>query len=222
MPLLIVDDQVNSRATAVDWIENIFGDGEAISQDEPLPSVDALIQRIERDRIDAVVLDYKMARTYAPANGMILATQLFDANIPAVILSTYVEQGLPDFIWLGAKVPAVLSRSEIHTGLADAVAHARRRVEGHHSPQTLPSRTVVRIDSIDEDDVGLLIPGYRLDGKLVKRRDLEQRLPGVELKVSLRFMAQVNLGAPSLDQLYFTDLELAPELDEEHARLLRR
>lgn len=222
MPFLIVDDQVNSRATAADWIVNTFGEGEAISQDEPLPSLDALLRRVARDRIDAVVLDYKMARNYAPANGMILANQLFDARIPSVILSTYVEQGLPDFIWFGAKVPAVLSRSELHRGLADAVALARIRVQGQHSPQTLPSRTVVRIDSIDDEDVGLLIPGYRSDGKLVKRRELQMRLPGVELNVSLRFMAQVNLGAPSLDQLYVTDLELAPELDEEHARLLRR
>ncbi|MCE3002904.1 MAG: hypothetical protein LW860_09430 [Xanthomonadaceae bacterium] len=222
MRLLVVDDQINSRANAADWICNTFAQGEAISQDEPLTSIDALLQRIERDRIDTVVLDYKMARTYAPANGMILAIQLFDAKIPSVILSTYVEQGLPDYFWLGAKVPALLSRSELHSGLAEAVERAHRRIRGDHTRETLPSRTVIRIDSIDDDDVGLLIPGYRSDGKLVKHRDLQARFPGVDLKVGLRFMGEVNLGARNLDQLYVTNLEPAPELDEEHARLLRR
>lgn len=223
MPILVVDDQVNSRLNAVDWIVNTFGAGEAISQDEPLPSVDALLDRVRRDHIDTVVLDYKMARNYSPENGMVLATLLFDAHVPSVIVSSYVEQGLPNYFWLGSKVPAVLPRREIAAGLADAITRARNRMHGHHSPQTLPYRTLVRILSIDEREVGLIIPGYRAtDGKLVDREELQARLPGVDLTVGLRLMAQVNLGAPNLDQLYVTDLELAPELDDAHARLLRR
>lgn len=223
MPILVVDDQVNSRENVADWVVNTFGNDQAIRQDEPLQSVDALLERVRRDRIEAVTLDYKMARQYAPVDGMELASRLFDAKVPSVIVSSYVESGLPKYFWRGAKIPAILARSELSSGLADAVERARARIQGRHSPQTLPSRTLVRILSIDDDEVGLLIPGYRAtDGKLVEREELQALLPGVDLQIGLRLMAKVNLGAPNLDQLYVTDLELAPELDEAHAGLLRR
>lgn len=223
MPILVVDDQVNSRDNVADWVVNTFGNDQAIRQVDPLQSVDALLERVRRDGIDAVTLDYKMARNYSPVDGMELAIRLFDAKIPSVIVSSYVESGLPKYFWRGAKIPAILARSELSSGLAGAVERARARIQGRHSPQTLPSRTLVRILSIDENEVGLLIPAYRAtDGKLVEREELRARLPNVDLQVGLRMMAQVNLGAPNLDQLFVTDLELAPDLDDAHARLLRR
>lgn len=222
MTILVVDDQINNRANIADWVANTFGEGQAIPQDEPLHSVEALLERVRRDDIDTVVLDYKMARNYAPANGLVLATQLYDAHVPSVIVSSYVADGLPDYFWLGSKVPAILARGNLHFGLGEAIHKARLRMEGHYARETRPSRTLVRIEELVEDKVGLVVPAYRADAKLVDRAQLEQRLPGVALSVGLRMMAQVNLGAPSLDQLYVADLEVAPALDEAHARLLRR
>lgn len=219
---LTVDDDPRAHVHIADWIGNLFANSEAVAATDRIASAEDLIERVKRDHFDGVVVDYKLrAANYCPVDGLELVSALFDAGIPAVLASSYPLSDIQEYVWYGGKAPAVVQKGHLEQHLRDAFQLSILRLRGKHTAQTKPYPALVRVLSVDDREVGLIIPAFDPDeGLLVDREKLVERLPGVELVKDLRFIADTNIGAASREQIYLENLRATTPLSEEYARLL--
>jgi hypothetical protein len=216
-----VDDDGGARETMAEKIHDLFN-AEPVLVDEKKLSPDRLLQIMTENGIEAAIVDSKLSvGGYSQFDGIDFVADLTGRKIPAVLASSYPPRD--KLIWHGRDIPAVVEKGNLGSSLVDAMQSAVARSYDFFTPETKPETTIVRITALDDDDdeVGLIIPAFSpTKFLLVGREELKKRL-GRDLIEGLRFFAEVNIGAKSVDGLYLSNLSEAPELEDKYAKLLR-
>ena len=217
-----IDDDASNRASMADWIDNLFG-AESVQLENAPVTTKSIADWVRECKIDAVIIDHKLTRNgYSLSNGLVIASELALLKIPTVLATSYERSEIKEYVWYGRDVPAVVRKGNYESELPSAMELAFGYVQGGvFTRETEPFPTIVRVDSLDEDEAGLIISAFSPEqGILVRRAELKVRL-GCEIQIDLRFLAETNIGAASSDDLYLSNLRVVDQLDKEYAAMLR-
>lgn len=225
--IALVDDDSN----AADMLSVLLEDAglEPVVVGGSLHDVDAASALI-REISSAAICDHRL-RPFGMANfsGAQLVSQLYTEGFPAVLISQYLPIDHDVSIrQYRERIPVLLSRKEADPErLVQGIDICRNELEGRFIPQRKAWRNLVRIVAKDfesgEDVVDAYIPGWRHDEAVRFPAsflgDFQHLLPEEPTdNLSLRFFAQVNVGAEEAHELFLTQFEVAPEpKDGSHA-----
>ncbi|HDS1223182.1 hypothetical protein B9Y76_01550 [Stenotrophomonas maltophilia] len=200
-----VDDDSAAQEMMADKIQDLL-EAKPVVITGPRLDPDALVTRMRDQEIDAAIIDYKLTlRGYSEFDGIDFVSKLTLAGIPAVLATSYPYS--EKYIWCGRNVPAVIKKGSIGRDLRAAVDSAELRSRGYFSVETKPERTVIRVTSVDYDEVGLVIPAFSSEQFiLVSRSKLEHEL-ACDVNDDFRFLAEVNIGAKNSDSIFISNLE---------------
>jgi CheY-like chemotaxis protein len=174
-----------------------------------------------KENAQAAICDHRLsALGFAAFNGAELAARLISDNIPAVLISQFVNQDYDVSIrrWR-AKVPSLLSRDECRAEtIKDALELCRREISGEIVAGRRKHRTLVRVadkqEEAGEQVIDAILPAWnrqravRFPATLVPKR-----LHGL-LKKGAYLIAYVNLAATRPEDLFFEGFEKPRPLDE--------
>lgn len=208
-----VDDDAAAQDAMAHKIKDLLG-ANPVKISGPRLNPDVLLERMIDQGIQAAIVDFKLTlRGYSEYDGIDFVSNLTSAGIPAVLATSYPST--EKLIWNGQNVPAVIRKGMIGRDLKSAVDSAELRSHGYYSLDTKPERTVVRVTSVDYEEVGLVVPAFSSEQFiLVRRSELEARL-GCTVADDSRFLADVNIGANSIDRLFLSNLEQMELPDDE-------
>jgi hypothetical protein len=188
----------------------------------PLPSLDSLLSDI-RKSARAVVCDHRLSdRGRVKYYGAEVVARSNQQHFPAVLITTYADVDYESIRLWRAGIPCMLKRGR-EAGpdeIIEALNRTEKEVYGVFSPERKPYRAVVRVENIKPSarfGVAEVVVSAWNPAEVIEipveliRRDLKE--PKV-VSGGSRYMADVNIFAPSPDELYFRNFEPAPEIPE--------
>jgi hypothetical protein len=200
-------------------IHDLF-DAEPVRVDEKRLSPGRLLEIMAENDVEAAIVDFQLGvGGYSAFDGIDFVSGLTERRVPAILASRYPLR--EKLIWHGRDIPAVVEKGNLGGTLVEAMQLAVARSYDFFTAEAKPETTIVRIASLDDDDAELIIPAFSSSKLLrVGRKNLEGKLGRKPIE-GLRFFAEVNIGAKSVDGLYLSNISEAPELEEKYAKLLR-
>lgn len=217
--IAIVDDDESSADMASLQIED--AGFEPIIIDGPFGNVNDLATFIN-GQAQGAVCDHRLSHHgYANFYGAKLVATLYDLNIPALLVTQYVEidEDVSIRKWK-RKIPIVLSRDEtdpisIKKGLEECIYE----LSGNVPSTRVPHRTLLRITNIADESgekvVDAIIPSWNPRKAVRFPVSLIPENLRNELKQDIWLFALVNIDAEESADLYFDKFELAPEPDDD-------
>jgi len=188
----------------------------------PPSSIDSLLADIRRSA-RAVVCDHRLSdRGRVRYYGAEVVARSNEQHFPAVLITTYADVDYASIRLWRAGIPCMLKRGR-ESGpdeIIEALNRTEKEVNGLFSVERKPYRAVVRVESIRPSasyGVAEVVVSAWNPAEVIEipveliRRDLKE--PKI-LSAGSRYMADVNIFAPSPDELYFQNFELAPEIPE--------
>ena len=178
----------------------------------PLRTIAELLASF-RKQADALVCDYHLRiKNFSDHDGDHVVASCNYAGFPALLCTTFADGETTLMRSKRRYIPTLLKPDTYNP---DAIHRGFERCVNEHKgifdPSRKPWRTLVRIVEVVEARryFYVLIPGWDAKQKIrVYLDDLPAGLHG-KIKPSDRMHAQVNLGATSSDELYFSDWESA-------------
>jgi hypothetical protein len=166
----------------------------------------------------AAVCDHRLRpRQLAAFDGAEAAVELMNVRIPSVLVTQYVDTDSHVSIRRWRRdIPVLLSRDDadsdrIKQGLDDCA----REMMGEYLPGRRPWRTLIQVDGIDQESgeqvVEARVPAWnplkvvRFPSSLLPHGLRAAIAPGTYL------FAEVNIGAETEEELYFSEFEPAPD-----------
>ena len=183
----------------------------------PILSADELINGFDPLK-DAVICDFNLrVKNYSAINGDELVSQLYRRQFPVVLCTRY-DDHLPAAVRRNRKtIPVVLSPADLHPdSLREAFRLCSGEFAGEYSRERKPRRTQVRVEGGERLPDGtlrinLLVPTWS-SVTLIEVDLLEsagavyQRVwSSIQLGEVARFMAEVNIGAESPEDIFVAD-----------------
>lgn len=206
----IVDDMIEARETLLDEFRGLL-DAHALTG--PFDSAESLIAAVKQYG-DAAICDHHLIANYAPCSGAVVVARLYDSRYPAVLRTMYGKADV-DLIRLHRRnIPVLMPPTDFEPdSFLRAWETCQREFAGEYAPDRRPWRTLVRIEDVAEDGVlpvvYVIIPGWNSREVIRLPRALFPTPLHSVVRAGERFFAQVNKGAESQEELYFTDFEHA-------------
>lgn len=186
-------------------------------------SAEALAKQIAAEA-DAAYCDHRLSRYAFATNfsGADVVAKLYDLKIPGVLFSEYY--GIDADVSIRKqrrRIPVVLRRSEVGVGIqsiTDSFNRCKEELEGMYPDWRRPHRSMLIVEYFgNQDDVDVVdVNIVNRDGGIV-RFPLE--LIPEDLRDDLRegdlLIADVNIGAERSEDLYFENVQLAPEPEDD-------
>lgn len=183
-------------------------------------SVESAVSKI-KENAQAAICDHRLSPLgFANFDGAELAARLIRVNIPAVLISQFVNQDYDVSIrrWR-AKIPSLLSRDECRPEtIKDAFELCRREMSGEIASGRRRHRTLVRIvdmqNEAGEQVIDAILPAWN---RLRAVRFPVTLIPPQLLPILQKgeyLIAYVNLAATRPEDLYFEDFEKPLPMDE--------
>lgn len=203
----VIDDEPDGRDTIVDLLDEQHF--EAIPIMGPFGSdIDRLIAEVEHADPGFVICDHRLtAKQYATFTGLQVVERLIGKKRPAMLLTTYQE---PDLIELRAARPRVpVIRGRDGFSFAD-VSRLREivRLEIAEQPVTSrkPHRVILRVEEVRPGDIDIVVPSWnREHAFILPKRQLASAVR-TAVKKGDYLLGDVNIGAPSADEIYFDNV----------------
>ena len=175
----------------------------------------------------AAVCDHLLSpRGLANFTGAELVAGLYDRQFPAVLLSGYLPDDRDEAIRrFRDKIPVLLSRKDTGSGyLRDGIRTCQSEIRGDVNPERIGMRSLIRVverlRENNDDIVKVIVPAWsqevfvRFPTPLLG--EFAMMLPqSGEVRPRLYLIGTVNIGSQSASDLYFTDIELAPEVRDD-------
>ncbi|TGW15930.1 hypothetical protein E4417_20625 [Stenotrophomonas maltophilia] len=202
-----IDDQIASVQVLSGAIQDYL-EAEAVPFDR-VPATPASVGLWVKDaHIDGVLIDQDLRKgNFSPSSGMEIAAALFKQHCPTVLTTMHQIAELKDGIWYRRYIPAFLSKARLENIEAE-MRKATAEVNGKIAEERRAYRTVVRVDDVDQQTALLVVPAFSPSEWIsVSTKSLEGRL-GKRSEAGMRFMAEVNIGASSRDELFISEVEL--------------
>lgn len=200
-----IDDQAQSVEIMSDSI-NHFLEAEAVRYKRMPADQFKIAQWVEEENIDGILIDYNLKKGhFSNENGAVIAAHLFRIGKPTVLTTAGRLSGISEAIWLGRDIPAFVDKNRLDL-ILPAFDRAQQEVSGKISPERKPYRTIVRIESADSRHCGLVVISYDPHEIItVTTADLSKRL-GTRPVEGMRFKAEINIGAKSIDELFISEI----------------
>lgn len=179
-----------------------------------------LVKSVQAAKVEGIICDHRLKiRNYAPFNGAEAVARLFDANIPAVLVSKYAQIDVEaDIRPYREKIPVLLSKDDLDPdSLIAGLLKCRSELTGAVPLSRRPRRTLVRIDEVDQERgiVDAFIPAWNPNQAVRFPLSVIPVQYRQGLKPDDRFFAQVNTDAGNSEELFFRAFEPAPEVNPE-------
>lgn len=177
-----------------------------------------------KENAQAAICDHRLSTLgFANFDGAELAARLIGDNIPAILISQFVNQDYDVSIrrWR-AKVPSLISRDECRPEtIKDALELCRREMNGEIVSGRRKHRTLVRIADIQneagEQVIDAILPAWnRLRAVRFPATLIPSQLHALLAKGEY-LIAYVNLAAARPEDLFFEGFEKPLPLDESSA-----
>jgi hypothetical protein len=208
---LIVDDQDDAREAYEDTVE----DAELTPLPEPGPvagTVEDYFRRVREGPASAGLCDHLLAhRNYARFSGAEFVAECTRNGFPAVLCTNYgemIDEIRPYRRWIPSlQRPSKMTPDDFIRGLEECL------YEIHHGfrPRREPWRTMIKVLEVHREEGRFLLeaPAWSSTVVPLKFRNVPDEI--IErLTPGFRCRARVNLGAESLDEIYFCDWQLIP------------
>jgi len=224
LTLAIVDDDHHKYAIDLAipyWELEMEGLFRALPLECEERDLDKLVEAIKKSAQGAVCIHRLARRGSTNFYGAELVAALYDRKIPALLVTQYRDIDFSTSIrrWRD-KIPVVLHPREVsYETIKEHFDTCQLEVQGKFSEQRKPYRVFLYVLNVEHDGpeavVDVIIPYWdhyqvvRFPLDLVPQEIRKQVVSGKWL------YAHVNIGAQSVDDLYFRQIELAVEPDDE-------
>lgn len=213
--IAIVDDDEKSAETS-SWDVEEAGFETVVIRDQFADHLDELVKAIG-DSADGALCDHRLApKGLANFLGAELVASLYDANIPALLVTQFFQDTDVSIRKFRHKVPVLLRRDHANAeSIREGLTQCLAELQGQFSDSRLPVRTLVHIAGLS-DEAGEVVCDAFIRGWEPK---VSIRFPKSMIPSSLQehvgentwFVAKANVGAHQPEDIYLFDFELAPE-----------
>lgn len=206
----IVDDDPEARQGYEYPIEDL--DLTPVPELGPLSNLEEFVAQTAA-RTDAAICDHHLRkRNYAPFNGAEAVAAWYKRGFPALLCTRYETAEIEEIRRYMRWIPVMMKPDELHPGSMEAgFKQCIAEMQGEFLPNRRPWRTLVRIDDVVADGpkrwFGVILPAWGLNEVVrIWFDDLPLDLQS-KIQPDIRLHAQVNLGAETPEELYFTNWE---------------
>ncbi|MHC2067647.1 hypothetical protein ACYFX5_09260 [Bremerella sp. T1] len=207
----VIDDDLGGRNTYKLAIEDM--DCTPVVEDGPLDVLDSYVANL-RPRVDAAFCDYHLKKhgNYAVFDGDELASSLYLAKVPVVLCTKYTDWEASLLRRRRRYIPRVISYDEAEPeNILEAFNLCVREFRGEFIVPRRPWRALVRIEDFEDgcSYAYAVVPAWDTKKRIrLQISDCPSEVVNKVKQGEQRFHAQVNLGAESDEDLYFSDWEI--------------
>ncbi len=183
-------------------------------------NVDSFVNMI-REKASGVLCDHRLSvRTDAKFSGAEAVAKCFGLKIPAILVSEYLNEDIYTTIRLfRRKVPVVIHRDNVtKQSIVEGFDNCLKEINNICPSYRKPRRAFVQIHRLTEDSgikiVEAFVPQWNPLKAVCFPSSLLGDLDNDDVKSDTLFIANVNIGSRSADELFFDNFELAPEPDD--------
>ena len=156
-----------------------------------------------------VICDHRLqGRNFASFNGAKVIRELSAAQKPAMLLTMYQDTNRLELRKNRVNLPVVVGRNEFDVNKIGAYAEiCRREIAQDPIDERRAHRTLIRLEEVKKTQAGIdlfvVIPAWRPEECIVLPTDCVSTSLLPSLKSGAYLLADVNIGAPSQDELFF-------------------
>jgi hypothetical protein len=161
-----------------------------------------------RDRHLSVVCDHRLSGSAdTKFRGSDFARDLYEYGVPNALVTAHLDREMPFLRTVRRRVPTLLSRKAMREMDLEALfVECKRELERGPGANRKAYRTMVRVTEVDlrANAFEVVVPAWD------PVQNISIELPALyhNIEVGQRFYSQVNLGAETLDDVFFDGAEL--------------
>ena len=190
-------------------------------------SLDEFTYKIMQDS-DGAIFDYNLSPgNYAKFDGAEAVVQLYDMDFPAILLTQVQGYDSVKIVSKRKKIPCFINNFDGDANqLREGFERCVRELKNDIPPDRRAYKTIARVASIDLSDshrkiVSLILPAWAPTKPVQLPHDYVFNMVNVELRPNMHLLADVNIGANCYLDLFIENIEVAKEIDDELAELIR-
>lgn len=221
----IYDDSAEHRDALAETLVDAKYDPVPI--DVPFETAERCSQELEQ--YDAAIVDQRLSPgNFGAYMGSEVISKLYDKHRPALLVSAWSQVDREDIQQYRRNLACILAKGEyepedIRAGFEQCIFE----FEGTFSPQRRATPTIIYIAADYDRDcsrkrVNAFVPSWDPNQGISFPIDIIPIDLIDHLREGTYLSADVNTGADSQDELYFENIELAPEVRGNAANFLRR
>ena len=224
--IAIVDDNDEARNAMSEMILDAGFD--------PIPyteikehSLGEFISRIIQDS-DGAIFDYNLSPgNYANFDGAEAVVQLYDMEFPAILLTQVQGYDSVNIVSKRKKIPYFINSFDGDANqLSKGFERCVRELKQDFPSDRRAYKTIARVESIDLSEshrrvINLILPAWAPSKPVQLPYDYVFDMVNVELQLNMHLVAEVNIGAKCYQDLFIENIEVAKEIDNELAELIR-
>lgn len=187
---------------------------------ERMDSVEAALADV-KNTCDALVTDHNLEwGDQATFTGAELANRCYTEGIPAILVTSYMRDVDTSIRRFRRGVPLLISRSELDgPNLLQSLETVAAELWDTPPADRIPHRALVRVVRVNKaaNQLDVVLPQWDPHRYVPIPADLvaEVSLPDdLGQLLDVRYFADVNTGAERADDLYLTEFEIAPEVED--------
>lgn len=205
----VVDDVADLRSTLaaelslIDLVPDVYVG--------PFSTLSNLVETV-MNQDTAVVCDHQFSNNYAPETGAKAVAAWYQKGFPALLTTAYEQPKILEIRRYLPFIPVLLDTSKMEPDLIiRGFEICVNEFKGNFASFRKPWQSLVRIVNVEGEAGSSIIDVIVPSWNSLKIIQLPAEIFPVELHKHLiageRFFAQVNIGAESHNELYFTDFE---------------
>ncbi len=215
MRVAVVDDDAVERSIAAHQLAE-FG-CEPFEFRGMYQSVEQLIDAIVDSDAEAVFCDNHLNRGgYANFFGAEIVSRMNSSGIPSILTTQYQGADEVSLRKWRPDIPVILDKGELSQEQFEASLEkcSREILHQETAADRTPHRVIVRVDEVIDDDLIVFVDAW--DSRKALRLSLDQLPEGLRgAAIPEKFLiAHVNIGAEEVGDLFFKDIEIAPDPDD--------
>lgn len=218
--IAIIDDDEQTRESAailvddLGW-ESFIVEGESLSKD-------VILELVLEAQVDAAISDHRLSPgNLCSATGAEILADLYDKKIPSLLVTQFLDieadVGIRKY---REKLPSVIGRGDQTPELIKSLLEsARKEIFDGRPANREPHRAIIRVESVGNEDGCVVIDGMITTWS----NDTAVRFPADKVSQEImeyikenqhtKLMAFVNTGGVSSQELFVTDINLAPSIE---------
>lgn len=210
--IAVVDDDAEDRSILA---EELHGWGyQSVTLDGSYSNVASLVQEITSKQSNFVICDNHLKHAgYARFSGIEAVSELHKLHIPSILITQY--QDTDDMLLKLSRIdlPVVLDKGDLdQEQVGQALEKCHAELDGNPASDRRPHRVLVTVDSHNSSRVVVFVDAWNPHEAVAFPTELLGCL-SAHLSEGLQLLAEINIGATHSRELFFTNFELAPELN---------
>lgn len=219
--IAVIDDQPTARESMSDIVKD--ANLNPFLVENRLESVNEII-KLYPDHAQGLILDYNLGvSNYAPFNGALAVSELYQKRIPALLVTNYSESEVDHFRVYRKNIPVIYNSGDFNPeNIEEGIKIFIDEINDRYSLKRKPYRTLFRVVDLDptKEFAFVIIPSwdplknvrvpYEVFGELKFKLETDQR-----------YFAEINIGAKSHDELYFSKITIAEKPSGDYADFIR-